>query len=239
MLLDIVLQYHILNHIYICYDSKYGIRYDIITSALLRSAATLGRAGHGSGLAVLLPSLCCLGPARADTLAPYPLSLCCDGHHLGAASAVVPHPDVHLVDSTAVAQVPLCDGRGTSKTTIVLDTMWNSGVTVPANETLNDGGAPQHVCNRTDVEAEQELVAGRDIEHGHSSLLHDAVWSQINGLKRAEVHEGRLLVGSTEPGPLVTCGTQGTVQEELSMCIPHQAVLSMCIPHQASSVHSY
>ncbi len=32
------------------------------------------------------------------------------------------------------------------------------------------------------------LVAGLVIEHGHSSQLHDAVWSQINGLKCTEVH---------------------------------------------------
>jgi hypothetical protein len=68
----------------------------------------------------------------------------------------------------------------------------------------------------------QALVAGQVIEHGHSSLLHDSVWCQIDGLKCAEVHEGHFVVGSAEPGPLGVCGTQGTVEEELRTRIPHK-----------------
>ncbi len=90
--------------------------------------------------------------------------------------------------SAAVAPVPLRVGGGTSKTLIVLEAVWNRGVTVASDETQNEGGQPQHVCHRADVEAGQALVAGRVIEHGHSSLLHDIVQSQIDGLKRAEVH---------------------------------------------------
>jgi hypothetical protein len=87
---------------------KYDIRNDIMTSTLMSSAATLGSAGRSSGLAASLPSLCCPGPALrlADTLAPDPLSLCYE-HHPGAAPAITPHPDVHLVEPAAVAQVPL------------------------------------------------------------------------------------------------------------------------------------
>jgi hypothetical protein len=49
--------------------------------------------------------------------------------------------------------------------------------------------------------------------------------SQIDGLlKRAEVHEGHLLVGSNEPRPLRDCGTHCTVEEELRALILHQAV---------------
>ncbi len=49
-------------------------------------------------LAVLLPtSLCCPGPALADTLAADPLSLC-GGHHLGAAPPVAQYPGVHLTE---------------------------------------------------------------------------------------------------------------------------------------------
>ncbi len=107
---------------------------------------------------------------------------------------------------------------------MVLEAVWNRGVTVAADETRNEGGAPQHVLHRADVEAGQAWVAGRVIEHGHSSLLHDTVQSQSDGLKRAEVHEGHLLVGSTVPGLLGTCGTQGTVEKELRTRIPHQAV---------------
>ncbi len=79
----------------------YDIRYDIMTSTLMRSAVTLGSPGRSSGLAVSLPSLCCPGPALTDAFAPDPLSLC-DGHHPGAAPAVAPHPDVHLVEPAAV-----------------------------------------------------------------------------------------------------------------------------------------
>ncbi len=45
----------------------------------------------------------------------------------GAAPAVAPHPDVNLVQPTAVAPVQLSVGKGASK----------SGVTVASNETLN------------------------------------------------------------------------------------------------------
>jgi hypothetical protein len=52
---------------------------------------------------------------------------------------------------------------------------------------MKHGGAPHHVSYRADVESGQVLIAGLVIEHGHSSQLHDAVWIQIDGLKRAEV----------------------------------------------------
>ncbi len=41
-----------------------------MTSTLMRSATSFGSADCGSGLAELLPSLCCPGPALADALAP-------------------------------------------------------------------------------------------------------------------------------------------------------------------------
>jgi hypothetical protein len=92
-------------------------------------------------------------------------------------------------------------GRGASKKPIVLEAVLNPGVTVAADETRNEGGAPKHVRDRAEVEEGQALVAGLVLEHGHFSPLHDAVLCQIDRLKRAEVHEGHLLVGSTEPGP--------------------------------------
>ena len=129
-------------------------------TSLARSAATLHSANRSrSGLAVSLPSLSCPDPALADTLAPDPLSLCY-GHHPGVVPAVAPHPDVHLVEPAAVAPVPLCVGGGAFKTPIVLEAVWNCGVTVAADETQNEGGKPQHVCHREDVEAGQALVAG-------------------------------------------------------------------------------
>ncbi len=102
---------------------------------------------------------------------------------------------------------------------LVSPAVWNRGVTVAADETRNEGGAPQHFRSRANVEAGQALVAGRVIEHGHTNLLHDTVWSQSDGLKRAEVHEGYLR--STVQGLLGAYGTQGTVEEELRTLIPH------------------
>jgi hypothetical protein len=95
-----------------------------MTSTLMSSAATLGSPCCNSCLTVLLPSLCCPGAALADTLAPDPVSLC-DGHHLGAAPAIAPHPDVHLVEPAAVVPVLLRVGGGASesKTLIVLHTI--------------------------------------------------------------------------------------------------------------------
>ncbi len=113
-----------------------------MTSASLHPTATLGSADRSrSGLAVSLPSLSCPDLALADTLAPDPLSLCY-GHYLGVAPALAPHPDVHLVEPAAVAPVLLRVGGGASKTRIVLEAVWNCGVTVAADETQNEGRAP-------------------------------------------------------------------------------------------------
>ncbi len=63
--------------IYTCYDIAHDIAYDIMTSALLRSTATLGSSSLSSCLTASLPTcLCYPGPAFADSLAPDPLSLC-------------------------------------------------------------------------------------------------------------------------------------------------------------------
>jgi hypothetical protein len=122
-------------------------------------------------------------------LSPDPLSLSYGHwHRPWAAPAIVPHPDVHLVEPAAVALIPLCVCRGASKTPIVIEAVLNCRVTVAADETLNEGEAPQHVSNRADVEAGQEQVAGLVIECGHLSPLHDAVLLQIDRLKCAEVH---------------------------------------------------
>ncbi len=91
-----------------------------------------------------------------------------------------------------------------SKTPIILEAVWDSGVTVAADEARNERGAPQHVCHRKNVEAGQALVAGRVIEHGHSRSLHDTVRRQLNGLERAEIHQGYLL--SIPLSPLAPAG---------------------------------
>ncbi len=128
-----------------------------MTSTLMRSAATRCSAGRNCGLAASLPSLCCPGPALADTLI---LSASAMDTIWGRAPAVEPHPDVHLIEPAAVSPVPLRVGGGASKTSIVLEAVWNSGVTVAADEAQNEGGAPQHVRDRADVEAGQAQVAG-------------------------------------------------------------------------------
>ncbi len=81
----------------------YDMTYDIKDQCSIRPAAALGSPRCGCGLAATLPRLCRPEPALAETLAPYPLSLS-DRHHAGAAPAVAPHPDVHLVEPAAVAR---------------------------------------------------------------------------------------------------------------------------------------
>ncbi len=93
--------------------------YDIIDLCSIRPATALGSPNCGRGLAATLPRLCRPEPALPETLAPYPLSLR-DRHHAGAAPAVAPHLDVHLVEPAAVAPVQLRVGGGVSKTLIVL-----------------------------------------------------------------------------------------------------------------------
>ncbi len=153
----------------------------------IRSAAAFG-SPCCSGLGATLPRLFRPQPAIPEMLAPDPLCLG-DENHPGAAPTVAPHPDVHLGDPTAVTPVPLLVGGGVSKTQIVLEAVWDSGVAVAADEAWNEGGAPKHVCHRADVEAGQARVAGPVIEHGHFSSLHDTVSRQLNGLKRAEIHQ--------------------------------------------------
>ena len=93
-----------------------------MTGSSLRSAAAWRRPLCGSGLAATLPRLCRPGPALAEPLGPDPLRIG-DRHHPGAAPAVAPHPDVHLVEPAAVAPVPLRVGRAVSNTPIVLVTV--------------------------------------------------------------------------------------------------------------------
>ena len=116
-----------------------------MTSDSLCSAAALCSPARSSGLTATLPRLCRPDPALADsdTLPPDPLRLS-DGPHPGAAPAVAPHPDVHLVEPAAVAPVPLRVGRGASKALIVLEPMRNSGVTVASEsyEAWNEGSSP-------------------------------------------------------------------------------------------------
>jgi hypothetical protein len=126
-------------------------------STSLCSASTLSSTSSCCCLAVLLPSLPCPGPALADTLASGLLSLC-HGDLLGAAPAVAPHPDIHLIEPAAVAPVLLRVSSGASKMPIVLEAVWNGGLTVAADETLNEGVAPKHVCHSADVEAGQALA---------------------------------------------------------------------------------
>ncbi len=62
--------------------------------------------------------------------------------HPETALSIAPHPDVHLLEPAAVAQVPLLVCRGSSKTPIVLEAVWNCGVTVATDETQNEGACP-------------------------------------------------------------------------------------------------
>jgi hypothetical protein len=117
--------------------------YDIAGQCSISSAAALLRSRCGSGLAATLPRLCRPGPALAEPLGPDPLRLS-NRHHPGAAPAVAPHPDVHLIEPAAVAPVPLRVGGGVSNTLIVLEAVWpgDSGVTVAADEARNEGARP-------------------------------------------------------------------------------------------------
>ncbi len=99
--------YDIIVHTYdIIHEFRYERTYDIICQCSIRFAAALCSPRCGSGLAATLPHLCRPGPALAEPLGPDAVRLG-DRHHPGAAPAVAPHPDVHLVEPAAVAPVPL------------------------------------------------------------------------------------------------------------------------------------
>ncbi len=131
--------------------------YDIISQFSIRFADALSRPRCGSGLAATLPRLCHPGPALVEPLGPDPgPQRLVDRHHLGVAPAVVPYPDVRLVELAAVAPVPLRVGGSGSNTLIVLEVEWDSGVTVVSDEARNEGGAPLHVGHRADATARHE-----------------------------------------------------------------------------------
>ena len=108
-----------------------------MTSISLCPASNLGSPGSSSGFSVSLSRLCSTGPALTDHLLLRSLLILClgDGHYQGAAPAIVPHPDVDLVESGAIVPVPLRVGRGASKTPIVLEAVLNHGLTVAADST--------------------------------------------------------------------------------------------------------
>ena len=56
--------------------------------------------------------------------------------------------------------------------------------------------------------------------------MHHAIWGQIDGLKRAEIHQGYLLVVCPVFCILTAAPTKGAVEKELRACIPHQAISS-------------
>jgi hypothetical protein len=103
--------------------------YGIIGQCSIRSAAALRRLRCCSGLAATRRP----GPALAEPLGPDPSASAIDTIR-GAAPAVAPHPDVHLIEPAAVAPVPLRVGGGVSNTPNVLEAVWDSGATVAANE---------------------------------------------------------------------------------------------------------
>jgi hypothetical protein len=145
----------------------------------------------------LTSSLCSLlvSAALAETFTPDLLCLC-NGYYLGATPAVAPHPNILLIASSAVSPTSLRVGRGSSKTQLILEAMLNRGMAVASNEARNKRCMPQKVRQWADLKAGQQLVAGLVTEHGHSSSLHEIARGQVEGLKRDEIHQGRLFVST-------------------------------------------
>ncbi len=92
-------------------------------------------------------SPCRPGPALAEPLGPNPLRLS-ERHHQEA-----PHPDVQLVEPAADAPVPLRVSGSVSNTPIVLEAVWDSEVTVAADEAWNEGDASTTTqsCSRQEI----------------------------------------------------------------------------------------
>jgi hypothetical protein len=91
------IDYDILVHTYdSIHDIIYDLTSDIIGLCSICSAAALCRPSCSSGLAATLPRLCRPGPALAEPPGTDPLRLG-DRHHLGAAPATAPHPEVWMV----------------------------------------------------------------------------------------------------------------------------------------------
>jgi hypothetical protein len=78
------------------------------------------------------------------------------------------------------------------------------------------GCSRQDVLSQGRLEAGQLRVAGREIQHGYASSLHDTVRGQIDGLKRAEITPGTPLCANRcwTTAPLGTCQGQGSVEEK-------------------------
>ncbi len=149
-----------------------------------------------------LPGPSCPNPTLADMLAPDPLSLC-NGHHPGAAPAVALHPawDVYLIEPAAVAPVQLCFSRGASKTPIVLEAVWNCGMTVASDETQNE-----HVSYRADVEAGLAIQGcWQSHRAGHSSCMMLS-WVRSMGSNMLKYTRDTSVWDVLYPGPLAPMG---------------------------------
>ncbi len=152
-------------HVYIMYDIIWNIIYDFIMTSTtsLSSTATLGSASRISCLAVWLHSLCCLGPALADTLAPDLSASAMDTIWAsgGCCSRVTSRCSPHRACCC-------CPGPAACKQRCFQDTdcpwrcveSWGDCSSCHWWNTEWEG-APQHVSNRADLEAGQALVAGQ------------------------------------------------------------------------------
>jgi hypothetical protein len=93
---------------------------------------------------------------------------------------------------------------------------------VAANEEWNQGCSSQDVSHwpGADVEAGQQRVVGRIIQHGHSSSLYDTAGGPIDRLKRAEIHQGHLFVRIAVAAavPLSACRAQCTIPGHSPEC---------------------
>ena len=65
---------------------------------------------------------------------------------------------------------------------------------VPCHEARHQWHPAQDIPSQANVQAGEVKAACSIVEHGHSVALSERIWSQFDGFKSAEEHQGEFLV---------------------------------------------
>ena len=107
--------------------------------------------------------------------------------------AIMPHPSVELIKPAAVASsIPAVS----NSTLAVCKAVVKGWSPVPLHEACQwREWHPAHdIPSQANVQAGEVRAAGSIIGHGHFVPLSDCIWSQCDGFKSAEEHQGESLV---------------------------------------------
>ena len=129
----------------ISYIISYVISYVTRGNTVLFPCALSGGRLPAVFLCLLRPGPCLAHSLPPDSLRPL------DRYRPGLAPSVAPQPEIHLVESAAVAAILLGIGRRCTKESAVLEFVRNSWMGVAVDEAGDEGASSQYIGRRADV----------------------------------------------------------------------------------------